>query len=314
MKNWITTLFVTALIVACASCDTSINNSKAIYYKLNIVFADKIAADTDRKFPADIINICKSVDFKCEEKFFFPTPVTLNRLSENPIEMELKVLDKKATNFKNHVNHIDNYFINGDGKFVRKDFLKPNPDSFNKTEYQKAYLASLSKKSKIFFYDSKAKTDSVNLQKVYNNVDSLKYAIVTFLCDSPNSDIVILIDPIARLNIIPSNNDTNKKKPLVKGTAKIFHAPPPSQNTQEQSIKLAYAKYRGEIRNGKPCGLGTMFYYEEHTICKNDSRIAKSGEKVVGVWVNGELSSGTLYNSEGKEIGTLKNGTTGDCN
>jgi hypothetical protein len=69
----------------------------------------------------------------------------------------------------------------------------------------------------------------------------------------------------------------------------------------------SFGSYKGSLKNGIPEGDGTMTYTRHVQIAKHDKdkkletvvRFAEAGDYFVGSWGNGDIVSGTLYNSSG---------------
>lgn len=76
------------------------------------------------------------------------------------------------------------------------------------------------------------------------------------------------------------------------------------------TLNLPYGKYTGEIKDGKPHGVGTLIYTKEHAINCHDvkKRKAKSGESVQGQFVDGEFTIGRHFNANGELIQILNLG------
>jgi len=69
------------------------------------------------------------------------------------------------------------------------------------------------------------------------------------------------------------------------------------------TIELGYAKYEGDIKNGKPHGNGTMTFKETHVVPGAKGNIeAKAGEYAIGGWRNGEVNLVTLYQKDGNQV------------
>lgn len=68
------------------------------------------------------------------------------------------------------------------------------------------------------------------------------------------------------------------------------------------------AKHSGKIKEG------TMIFHSAHLIADNDpqKRMAEPGDKVVGKWINGQLSNANWYDKDGNLKGKFYLGTTGD--
>lgn len=90
-------------------------------------------------------------------------------------------------------------------------------------------------------------------------------------------------------------------KPVHADKPEPATAPEPVAKPSIESINLGYAVWEGESVNGKPNGEGTMTFHKAHRIDSRDEqgRIAQSGDKVKGVFVNGHLEYGTWIKSDG---------------
>lgn len=75
----------------------------------------------------------------------------------------------------------------------------------------------------------------------------------------------------------------------------------PSSIARQVTLSLGYATWEGAIKSGKPDGRGTMRFSSSHRIDSRDpkGRIAEAGDKVEGSYVNGHLSFGKWYKSDG---------------
>lgn len=76
------------------------------------------------------------------------------------------------------------------------------------------------------------------------------------------------------------------------------------------TLNLAYGKYTGRTKNGKPHGEGRLVYTKEHIINSHDikKRTAKPGESVQGQFVNGEITIGKHFDANGNLIQALNFG------
>ena len=72
------------------------------------------------------------------------------------------------------------------------------------------------------------------------------------------------------------------------------------------TLDLGYARFSGDILNGKPDGAGVLTYKSRHEAGRNvnssETVYAEAGESVDGTWNNGYLSSGTLKKKDGNVI------------
>lgn len=89
-----------------------------------------------------------------------------------------------------------------------------------------------------------------------------------------------------------------KPKPVKISTPKVDT---PSSTVRQGTLSIGYATWEGGIKNGKPDGKGTMNFSSSHRIDSHDpkGRIAEAGDKVEGSYLNGHLSFGKWYKSDG---------------
>lgn len=73
------------------------------------------------------------------------------------------------------------------------------------------------------------------------------------------------------------------------------------------SLDLGFATYKGELKDGKANGMGTMYYNERHLISKRDrqERYAEAGDYIVGEFYGGELVQGKLFDQQNVQKQTL---------
>jgi serine/threonine protein kinase len=91
------------------------------------------------------------------------------------------------------------------------------------------------------------------------------------------------------------------KKTEVKKTV----APLPAKSiSTNKELDLGYAVWDGKSVNGKPHGYGTMTFRDACRIDSRDDqgRVAQSGDKVKGNYINGHLEYGTWIKSNGEQI------------
>lgn len=73
------------------------------------------------------------------------------------------------------------------------------------------------------------------------------------------------------------------------------------------SVALSFGVYKGEVREGRPHGVGTLYYRKDHRISKYDGqeRRAEPGDYIVGEFSKGELVQGKWFNVEKKQKGVI---------
>lgn len=88
-------------------------------------------------------------------------------------------------------------------------------------------------------------------------------------------------------------------KRIESTTVVITEKPQQSSKT----LDLGYATWEGKSVNGKPDGYGTMVFRSAHRIDSRDDqgRVAQSGDKVKGNYINGHLEYGTWIKAGGGE-------------
>lgn len=75
-----------------------------------------------------------------------------------------------------------------------------------------------------------------------------------------------------------------------------------STGISNSSLDLGYGKWRGGVKDGKPHGNGSLFFYKEH---KFYGFLARNGYRLDGQFTNGSLVIGRLYDRDNKSIKTI---------
>ncbi len=114
-----------------------------------------------------------------------------------------------------------------------------------------------------------------------------------------------------------NDGNTERKRKLVidcdQRYVAHFSEKPKSNSSTNPSIaptvkKYWFGIYEGNLKNGIPEGIGTMYYNCRVQIAKHDTdnhpHYAENGDYYVGSWGNGDIEWGKLYNKNGelKEI------------
>ncbi len=73
------------------------------------------------------------------------------------------------------------------------------------------------------------------------------------------------------------------------------------------SVALSYGVYKGEVREGRPHGIGTLYYRSARLISKYDEheRRAEPGDYIVGEFSRGELVQGKWFDKAKKQKGVI---------
>lgn len=87
-----------------------------------------------------------------------------------------------------------------------------------------------------------------------------------------------------------------KKEPEVKMNGND------NNNEVSNNLNLGFAIYKGDVKNGKPHGNGTMTFKKRQLIPGTYDVQAYPGEQVIGVWRDGNINLGTLYQTNGNQV------------
>ena len=99
--------------------------------------------------------------------------------------------------------------------------------------------------------------------------------------------------------------------PVQKGKP---HATTTGQSTTKQpasggngTVRLGYGTFKGEVKGGKPNGMGRLTFSSSHVIDSRDpkGRIAEPGDYVIGEFSDGHLVQGTWYGSDNVVKGSI---------
>lgn len=119
------------------------------------------------------------------------------------------------------------------------------------------------------------------------------------------TESVITVEP----NPVAANtHGTNTHATVTTHDDSVTPTPPAPQ---KGTIDLGYGVWNGEMRQGKPHGLGTMTYKTERRVDSRDpaETYAAAGDKMEGEFRNGHWEYGTLYNKAGTPKAKLSIGS-----
>lgn len=124
--------------------------------------------------------------------------------------------------------------------------------------------------------------------------------------------------------VLPVKNDTvhdtvTVEKTIVKEVAVPVQKDKPHTTTTSPSttkqpasggngtVRLGYGTFKGEVKGGKPNGMGRLTFSSSHVIDSRDpkGRIAESGDYVIGEFSDGHLVQGTWYGSDNVVKGSI---------
>lgn len=95
----------------------------------------------------------------------------------------------------------------------------------------------------------------------------------------------------------------NEQVTIVEGQTKILSGSlsKVDSTSSNGTLKIGdYATWRGDIKNGKPHGRGTMTFTKSHLIDSYCDKVAKAGDTVEGTYVDGHLHDG-IWQSDGQQ-------------
>ena len=111
-------------------------------------------------------------------------------------------------------------------------------------------------------------------------------------------DTTLVTLPVAELV------DTLKKEPESDGTIVEVEPSKPLDPNAVVTLDLGYAVYKGKVKNGKMHDdNGVLTFKQKHIIESRDvkKRQAEIGEKVIGIFEDGHLTTGTWHKKDGNK-------------
>jgi hypothetical protein len=116
---------------------------------------------------------------------------------------------------------------------------------------------------------------------------------------------------IKALNGCPDKEKPAKKSDEIAKTDRKVYSENDELNAfkirEDQFLKLPYGTYKGEVRNGKPHGHGTIFFENSHQISLKDlkKRMARVGEYITGEFHEGNLVEGQWFDKNNNLIDVI---------
>ena len=89
---------------------------------------------------------------------------------------------------------------------------------------------------------------------------------------------------------------------VVKKEPEVKKGDNDKDNVVNNHLNLGFATYKGDVKNGKPHGNGTMTFKKRQMIPGTYDVQAYPGEQVIGVWRDGNINLGTLYQTNGNQV------------
>lgn len=120
-----------------------------------------------------------------------------------------------------------------------------------------------------------------------------------------NSEVAESLPPTQGQDIMEETSSTNKT--VVTNTVTTTESK--SGTSAKESNSLIFPngnKYIGDIKNGKPSGVGAYYFKVQEQISKKDpkNRMGEPGDVLQGLWKDGYFVNGKLFDSQGnvKEV------------
>ena len=100
---------------------------------------------------------------------------------------------------------------------------------------------------------------------------------------------------------------TEEKEATISEPETIADTPEPVVGATSGTVNVSGGVYKGELKNGKPDGLGTITYSSRALISPKDmkKRHAEAGDYVTGQFKTGEVVSVKWYDKGGNSKGTV---------
>lgn len=213
---------------------------------------------------------------------------------ENPMLFEdYKTVD----NVKNHL-----------GLALKKvNFAKQLGNTKPKTNSEielKQFIQTKKKKNNIIIYSEDYEDSAYDSIPVFNKLSDVRKAMMSHTCDSKK--ILVLVKPFTfstELTGIGTEKEEEEEKEVNTTTGEGNDG---TNNIIKSSLDTKYAHYSGGIENGKMHGKGSLTFTEDAAIpvsrLSTEQPSAKKGQKVVGIFNNGNFENGDLFDKNGKKI------------
>lgn len=76
-------------------------------------------------------------------------------------------------------------------------------------------------------------------------------------------------------------------------------------NTTRNTLSLGYGIWEGDVKNGKPDGIGKITFTAAHSVDRSTNYMANPGDYFMATYDNGSLISGKLYDKDGNLLKTI---------
>ena len=202
----------------------------------------------------------------------------------------------------------------------------PNPPqaiSLNKTELKLVGLNASEQLTAIIPEDADEDKKSVIWKSgdttvcVVDNIGVVKSVadgntvVSAYLLNGISADCTVTVEGTGKPAKIKGQNGSDKNKNGLEsvsqsgsGSSTSSNSGKGSSSSSSSTISVSGGTYKGQLQNGKPEGMGTIYYTSRTVIRERPKQsIAEAGEYLVGDFRNGSLLQGILYfkNGEPKE-------------
>jgi len=289
-----------------SSCVSKEKKKEIKSFNLTVYLTKKVVASEDEKLPAALDSLyLPYIPDSCQEVAYLPK-VKLERYGLSKVAgIEIK------TDIKNWKTFFQKFYGNVSTSIIRGNIIdilnKYKPDKALYSDNLKTFdeartLRSLTDSlpgTLCLVYNS-ADTLS-NYENDYNDkiivfstVDSIRNYLSDCFCRNPyllKSRIYIIYEPGYLNFIISEMTDIDR-----------------TSNNNDGILYLENGKsYKGELFDGKPDGWGRMTYKNGGIVSRYDlkKQTVEPNEYIEGLWRNGELQNGKLYDVNDRFISTI---------
>ncbi|MGB1294760.1 MAG: hypothetical protein ACPG6V_04710 [Flavobacteriales bacterium] len=264
----------------------------------------------DREYQAILKEIATPFEnTECEKNVFLkPFKVGWLQSTKKPKEIFTEMWEnpmlfedyKTVDNVKNHL-----------GLALKKvNFAKQLGNTKPKTNSEielKQFIQTKKKKNNIIIYSEDYEDSAYDSIPVFNKLSDVRKAMMSHTCDSKK--ILLLVKPFTFNTNTPPEPEPGPGSGTSTGTTSTDTGTDTDTGTGtiiKSSLDTKYAHYSGGIENGKMHGKGSLTFTKDAAIpvsrLSTEQPSAKKGQKVVGIFNNGNFESGDLFDKNGKKI------------
>ena len=181
-------------------------------YPLRLLVSQPIGKKASDPLPDYILQLAMPYG-KCGEIFFVPKP-SLERLDveNSALSLETEVKPGMGGN-KNNIKLIEKQTRNFLGTLtVGEPYVTPTPEGLDLQSRYETLLASKSPNSAVFVFSENFEMTEFLGQKVYHELDSLRFAMIQSVCEGGMASVTVLLNPIAKLPTPPVADDETIQK------------------------------------------------------------------------------------------------------